>query len=105
MPYFTISTGLRGCYMPDNCYVIKANTRRELKFVLASEASHYSDSGYVGGSKRAIAHITASAWRDKRFTLPYCLPFAPKHARDNYAFGVFVSRATRQEYIEQEESN
>lgn len=105
MPYFTISTGLRGCYMPDNCYVIKADTRRELKAALAYEASHYSDSGYIGGSKQAIAHIAASAWRDKGFTLPYCIPFAPRHDRTNYAFGVFVSRATRQEYLEQEELN
>lgn len=27
--YFTISAGLRGCYMPDTCYEVMVKTRRE----------------------------------------------------------------------------
>jgi hypothetical protein len=89
--------------MPDNCWTIKANTRRELKSALQYEADSYSDAGFIGNQKRLVASLAASAWRDKRYTLPYCLPLAPEHARDNYAYGVFVSRATRQEYLEQED--
>lgn len=101
MRYFNISTGLRGCYMPDSSYVIAVSTRRELKSVLEAEARNYADADYIGGSKRAIAHIAALAWRDKRKGhLPYCLPFAPPHARDNYAFGVFVSNESRADYLE-----
>ena len=100
MPYFHISNGLRGCYMPDSSYVIKADTRRELKSAIAYEAESYKDAGFIGGNKRAIAWLAAAAWRDKKPGLPYCLPVAPEHNRTNYCFGVFVSRASRSEYLE-----
>jgi len=104
MAYFTISTGLRGCYMPDNCYVIRAKTRRELKEAIASEARDYRDAGFVGANKRAIAHIAAIAWKEaqkpKPAYLPFALPLAPSHCRDNYCHGVFVSTASRSEYKE-----
>lgn len=105
MAYFHISNGLRGCYMPDSSYVLKADTRRELKSAVQYEADSYKDAGFIGANKRAVASIAAAAWRDKAFGLPYCLPVAPNHARGNYAYGVFVSRATREEYLEQEELN
>lgn len=101
MPYFHISTGLRGCYMPDNSFVIQVNSRRELKSAIAWEAHSYRDAGFVGANKRAIATIAAAAWRDRKKTqLPYALPLAPDHARDNYCHGVFVSSATRADYLE-----
>jgi len=104
MAYFTISTGLRGCYMPDNCYTIRATTRRALKDALAGEARYYRDAGFVGANKRAIAHIAAIAWKEAHKPnpayLPFALPLAPSHARDNYCHGIFVSTATRQEYKE-----
>ncbi len=98
MPYYNISTGLRGCYMPDNSYVVYVKTRRELKECIESEASAYRDAGFIGANKRAIAAIAATQWRDKKNYLPYCLPLAPSHARDNYCHGVFVSPATRDEF-------
>lgn len=99
MPYFSISTGLRGCYMPDNSFVIYAKTRRELKSALAYEAESYRDAGYFGASKKAVATIAAAAWRDrKKYQLPYAIPVAPPHARGNYCEAVFVSTATREEF-------
>ena len=78
MAYFSISTGLRGCYMPDNAYVIQVDTRRELKAAIESEARDYRDAGFVGANKKAIAYIAAIAWRNRRkMQLPYALPLAP----------------------------
>jgi hypothetical protein len=100
MAYFHISTGLRGCYMPDNAYIARANTRRELKSIIANEAERYRESGYAGASDRAVAAIAAEAWRArKRYQLPYALPVAPPHAPRNYCEAVFVSTATRADYI------
>ena len=105
MPYFHISHGLRGCYVPSDSYVVKTNTRRELREAIANEAENYREGGYIGASKRAISYIAAIAWRDRaKFQLPYALPLAPPHARQNYCFGVFVSSATRAEYLEYLES-
>lgn len=104
MPYFTISTGLRGCYMPDNCYVIRATTRRALKETIAIEADIYRDAGFIGANKRAIAWLANAVWKEDKKKhpayLPHCLPLAPPHARDNYCHGIFASVATRQEYRE-----
>lgn len=105
MPYFQISHGLRGCYMPSDTYVIKADTRRALREAIAYEAENYREGGFIGASERAISAIAAAAWRDRaKFQLPYALPLAPPHARTNYCFGVFVSSATRAEYLEHLES-
>lgn len=103
MPYFHISTGLRGCYMPDNAYVIKADTRRELKSAIEYEANSYRDAGFVGANKKAIAALAASAWRNRgasNAALPYVLPLAPEHAPRNYCHGIFASGATRADYLE-----
>lgn len=104
MPYFHISNGLRGCYMPDNSYMIHAKTRRDLKAAIQWEAESYRDAGFDGCNKRAIAHIAAIAWRNRRKAqLPYCLPMSPSGAQ-NYCHGVFVASATRGEYLEYCES-
>lgn len=104
MPYFHISNGLRGCYMPDNSWIARCDTRKELKTILEFEARDYRDAGFVGVNKRAIAHIAAIAWRNRhKMQLPYCLPLAPSHARDNYCHGIFVATATRAEFIESQE--
>lgn len=101
MSYFFISHGLRGAYVDDSGYIIQAKTRRELKSAIQYEAESYRDAGYIGANKKAIATIAAAAWRDrKKAQLPYALPLAPAHAPRDYAFGVFVSGATRGEYLE-----
>lgn len=106
MPYFTISNGLRGCYMPDNAYTIRCDTRRELKQALESEARDMRDAGYVGASKRNVATIAADAWRNRRKArLPIALPLIPPHCgrnSDNYCYGLFVEYATRADYLAQE---
>jgi hypothetical protein len=44
--YFTISHGLRGCYMPDgDPYIVMARTRRELKAAIADEANGLGNIG------------------------------------------------------------
>ena len=104
MPYFHIAAGLRGCYMPDNAFVIKCDTRRELKNALQWEAYSYRDAGFIGANKKAIATIAAAAWRDRKKTqLPYALPLA--QTPGNYCHGIFVSSATRDEYLEYVKEN
>jgi hypothetical protein len=105
MPYFHISQGLRGCYMPDSSYVIHAKTRRELKSAISWEADSYRDAGFVGGSKRDVAAFAAMLWRNRRKpeTYPYALPFA-RRGSDNYSHGIFASNASRQDYREYIES-
>lgn len=104
MAYFNISTGLRGCYMADSAYIVRCNTRRELRAIIADEAGGYRDAGFIGANQRAISYIAAIAWRNRRkFQLPYALPLAPSHARDNYCYGVFIASASRDEYLEQGE--
>lgn len=104
--YFHISAGLRGAYADgaESAFVLMAKTRRELKAAIASEAHDWRDAGYIGANKRAIASVAADAWREahkpRPAYLPYCLPLAPEHARDNYSSGVFVAVASRADYLE-----
>ncbi len=104
--YFSVSTGLRGAYLPDSAYVIKADTRRELKSTVAFEAEAYAECGFVGASKKAVAWLAAEAWREARKASPsflsLCLPLA-REKGSGYAFGIFVSPATRAEYLEQDQ--
>ena len=105
MAYFTIMTGLRGCYMPDTVYTIKANTRRALKSVIASEADMQRGDDICGLSKAAIASHAAECWRrrdDKRWTMDLALPFG---TGANRSFAIFVSRATRAAYLEYQSEN
>ena len=100
MAYFHMSSGLRVCYMPDNATVIKCDTRRELRSAVEFEAREMREAYGFGGSKKDIATIVAQAWRDRRKTaqLPVCLPFG--RAKKDYAFGLFLSAATRAEFKE-----
>lgn len=106
--YFTISTGLRGCSMPDSVYVSKVETRKELKAVLTYEVEGWRNSGAMGGSKRVVAAIAAEVWREAKkqrpAILPYCIPIKPDGAND-YSSGVFISVASRSEYLEDREQD
>jgi len=105
MAYFCISTGLRGCYLPDNAYVIRVATRRELKAAIESEARDYRDASFVGASKKAIAHVAAIAWRNRhKMRLADALPLAPSHCRGNYCHGIFIGTSDRAEYKAQGDS-
>lgn len=91
MPYFSIYQGLRGCYMPDSAYVIRANTRKELKSALAWEAESIRDAGGIGLSKRAIASLAAHAWRNRKGSCEIVAPYRWAY-QDSYpnALGVFT---------------
>lgn len=100
MAYFTIWQGLRGMYMPDSAYIIKADTRRDLKSALQWEADSIRDAGGIGMSKKAIAWLAAEAWRNRKDCGEYVAPYRWKD-QDSYpyALGVFCG-VTRADYLE-----
>ena len=101
--YFFISHGLRGCYMPDDCYVIKAKTRRELKAALAAQADMLRNESIVGLNRVAIASAVAQVWRNPAQRLDSVVPYRDCESCDSgYPFGLFVSNATRNDYVAQE---
>lgn len=101
MPYFHISTGLRGCFMPDSAYVLHASTRRELKAAIEEAAEGDRQAGYIGLSKAAITSFAARVWRERKAGnhLPHALPYR-RPDQDQAPYGIFVSTATRREYLE-----
>ena len=105
--YFTITNGLRGMYMPDGGYTLRAKTRRELKDALESEAQDLRDAGFIGASKRAVASLAAAAWRNAQRERPdwreHVMPLAPAHSRGNYCYALAVSLSNRREYLAQED--
>lgn len=103
MAYFTLYQGLRGCYMPDSAYVIKAATRRELKAALQWEADSIRDAGGVGLSNRNVTRLAAEAWRNRRASGELVAPYRwADQSHSPYALGVFTG-ATRADYLAQEE--
>jgi hypothetical protein len=104
MAYFSIWQGLRGCYMPDSAYVIKADTRKELKRALQWEADSIRDAGGIGMSKRAIAWLANAAWEARKANGEYVAPYRWQ-GMDSfpYALGVFCGM-TRADYLKQAES-
>lgn len=94
--YFTISNGLRGCYMPDSSYVRRVDTRRELKAALTDVIRDCTDARF---SKRDVASLAAEMWRDAQSHAPSYLPRAFPMP-DNRAYAVFISTATRRDYVD-----
>lgn len=96
--YFSISNGLRGCYMPDSAHVAAFKTRRDLKAHLESEAG-YAAEPKRPPSKRKIAAFAALVWREAQKRNPAYQPYAlPLNKAESYA--LFVSVASRSEYLE-----
>lgn len=96
--YFSISNGLRGCYMPDSVHVAAFKTRRDLKSHLESEAA-YAAGNERPPSKRKIAAFAALAWREAAKRNPHYLPFAlPLDKAESYA--LFIGVISRAEYLE-----
>ena len=100
--YVTISNGLRGCYMPDSCYVAKFTTRCELKAFIANECSDMREAYGHGGTKQEISAIAAYAWKMRRNGWQYDLAigFGRSRAANDRPFGLFLGHATRREYSE-----
>lgn len=106
MAYFSIYQGLRGCYMPDGAYIIKADTRRELKRALQWEADSIRDAGGYGANKRAIAWLANAAWKARNRSAEYVAPYRfAYHGKGNFpmALGVFTGMK-RAEYLAQEDN-
>jgi hypothetical protein len=100
MPYFTLYHGLRGCYLPDSAFIVRATTRKELKAAIEAEAEGVRDAGMIGMNKRAIAWLAAAAWRNRRKASgEYVAPYRDaRHTHYPYALGVFVG-ASRADYL------
>jgi hypothetical protein len=109
--YFTIMRGHRGCYMPDSCHVVMARTRRELKAAIADEVRFATAADEVDGPiyrhrKSDVATCAAAAWYEAQKPNPTHLSFVvPYGERNERPFAVQVSVASRQEYLEQKESD
>jgi len=105
--YFTISQGLRGCYMPDSCYVIAVKTRRELRQALDWEAYHIREAFDAGCSKRAVSWLANASWKARnRYGLPYVAEYGNRSGSSvNYCMGLFCSTATREEWKESQEES
>lgn len=101
MRYFHISQGLRGCYMPDSSYMVKVESRRELKAALESEARDIREAFEAGCNKRQIAWLAAAVWRKPESFYPFVAPYGNRSGSAiNYCFGLHVSPATRAEFLE-----
>lgn len=104
MPYFHISVGLRGCYMPDGAFVVKVKSRKELRAIVSDECYHAREAYGYGGSQKEISWMCAKMWKETKAKRPSYLPYAIGFGRTRDAndrpFGVFVRHATRTEYVE-----
>jgi hypothetical protein len=103
MPYFFIEYGLRGAYCDGNGYVIKADTRRQLKSAIAWEAESLRDAGMVGANKRAVAWLAAECWRRNQRRDGGLLSVIPisNNGGDSYAWGIHCAPSTRADYLAQ----
>lgn len=105
MPYFHISSGLRGCYMPDNAHVAKIDTRRELRAIVEYEARDMIEAYGFGYSKADRASVVAQVWKEARGRAPksrydHVISFGRTRAKNDRPFGLFISHATRADYLE-----
>jgi hypothetical protein len=101
MAYFTIMAELRGCYADnESAFVIKANTRRELKAALVSEARDLRDAGGIGLSKRKLATFAAFVWSKRKAggIYPFVLPWRYAHQSGD-AMGLFAYVSSRADYL------
>lgn len=105
MPYFHLSTGLRGCYMPDTAHVVRCKTRRQLRNMIEWDRRDMIEAYGFGESKRVVAAVVAQVWREthkgaRKSSLPYAIGFGHTRSRDDRPFGIFIGHATRAEYLE-----
>lgn len=100
--YFHIALGMRGCYMPDSSYVVKVDTRRELKAVVEDEAQRLRDGGYVGASKREVTSTVADAWRNmraaRRSPYPFVVPYGMRPGAMR-PYAIHIAHSTRADWL------
>ena len=100
MKYFYISSGLRGCYADDNGGIYAFKSRRDLKDAIIEYCNDSREAYGFGGSKAEIAAVAAWAWKQKKSSLPMAIGFGHSRSVSDRPFGIFVSKATVQEYNE-----
>ncbi len=100
--YFTIMTGLRGCYMPDSACPIRVDTRRELKAAIESEVEAVRDAGFIGLTKRDSAWAANLLWR-KGGQSAAILSYGRK-GESARPFSIETARISRADYLESLES-
>jgi hypothetical protein len=100
--YAFISSGLRGCYMPDSAQMQQFKTRRELRQYVESEAQYMREAYGYGGDKKTIQSVCAYAWRSRKKGWGYnlAIPFGRTRSKTDRPFGLFIGHATRREYLE-----
>ncbi len=95
MKYFFISSGLRGCYLPDDSAAYAFRTRRELKAFLQYEADTMREAYGFGGAKREVATVAAWMWSGN-YRHRLAIPFGRE--RKHYPFALFIEPATKEEF-------
>lgn len=113
MRYFTIMTGLRGCYMPDDVFAVAVNTRRQLKSILLEQRDFATDhertiaemrrDGDHYATDREVASVAAALWRRKPTDRDAHLSTVIPYGRDA-AFGIQVNPIMRSEYLERRDA-
>ena len=102
--YFHISSGLRGCYMPDAQWIARVDTRRELRSIVEYESNSMRDAYGHGGSKRQISAAVAQVWAGYRTQhLDSVVSFG--RDRTSLPFGVFIAPASRADYLASQEES
>lgn len=92
--YAIVTSGLRGCYMPDSLHVYAFDTRREVKSFLEEEAQQRE--GCVGLSKAKLAWAAANFWKNK--CQDTIIPFALSKGQ-SMAYCIELSPIDRRDYL------
>ena len=108
--YFQIMTGLRGCYMPDNSYVVRVTSRRELRAVIENEALCQAGDGepVKGLDQRSISWAARHAMRHGGSILPWgYIPEGKSKYHCNGGqwprpYSIEISEATKEEWLSDE---
>jgi len=107
--YFTVSTGLRGCYMPDNSVELRVDTRRELRDYVLSELRDLQDAGFIISKREAIATV-ADIWRNlkapRRSPYAFVVPYGWRNSRGagvNKCNAIHINHSTRADWLASQE--
>lgn len=105
MAYLHISSGLRGCYMPDTTMVCRFTTRRELRSFVESESRDMIEAYGHGYSRTQRRAIVAQIWREVTGKAPkqfydHAIGFGRTRTTSDRPFGLFISHATRGDYLD-----
>jgi hypothetical protein len=90
--YFTMMRGLRGCYMPDDVWVIKVTSQKQLLQYVMEELEAMSA---PVGKGEARTYVKECWRRHRTLTLPLVLPTDAEKT-----YGIHLSHATRGEWEE-----